>query len=54
MTKPISEETIENEKRCAKEFTSEKYDGFIRRGLFVGFTDEQINFLWDYINLKSN
>jgi hypothetical protein len=26
------------------------YDKFIRSGLAIGFTDDQIDFLWDWIN----
>lgn len=26
------------------------YDLFIRNGLAVGFTDDQIDFLWEYVN----
>jgi len=36
-----------------KEEENEFYDGFIRNGLACGFTDDQINFLWDmYEDLK--
>ena len=28
--------------------TDELYDSFIRNGLAVGFTDDQIDFLWTY------
>lgn len=27
---------------------NEKYDAFIKNGLASGFTDDQINFLWDW------
>jgi len=26
------------------------YDRFIKNGLAIGFTDDQIDFLWDWIN----
>jgi len=26
------------------------YDRFVKNGLAVGFTDDQIDFLWDYLS----
>lgn len=33
---------------------NEKYDSFIRGGLNSGFTDDQINFLWEWFEYIDN
>lgn len=30
--------------------TNDQYTNFIKGGLSVGFTDDQIDFLWEWIN----
>ena len=34
----------------SKEEDNTAYDRFIKNGLAIGFTDDQIDFLWDWIN----
>ncbi len=33
-----------------EEQENKQYDTFIKSGLAIGFTDDQIDFLWEWIN----